>query len=99
MKNKKVLIGVILTVVIIVIAVIATVIFISNKEQEDVKTFFSDYFNLINDKNYEELYSKVASMNMSKEDFVARNENIYEEIDSSNIRISVNNIKKTEKMD
>ena len=96
MKNKKVLIGVILTVVIIVIAVIATVIFISNKEQEDVKTFFSDYFNLINDKNYEELYSKVASMNMSKEDFVARNENIYEGIDSSNIRISVNNVEKTD---
>ena len=96
MKNKKVLIGVILTVVIIVIAVIATVIFISNKEQEDVKTFFSDYFNLINDKNYEELYSKVASMNMSKEDFVARNENIYEGIDNSNIRISVNNVEKTD---
>ena len=96
MKNKKVLIGVILTVVIIVIAVITTVIFISNKEQEDVKTFFSDYFNLINDKNYEELYSKVASMNMSKEDFVARNENIYEGIDSSNIRISVNNVEKTD---
>ena len=96
MKNKKVLIGVILTVVIIVIAVIATVIFISNKEQEDVKTLLSDYFNLINDKNYEELYSKVASMNMSKEDFVARNENIYEGIDSSNIRISVNNVEKTD---
>ena len=96
MKNKKVLIGVILIVVIIVIAVITTVIFISNKEQEDVKTFFSDYFNLINDKNYEELYSKVASMNMSKEDFVARNENIYEGIDSSNIRISVNNVEKTD---
>ncbi len=96
MKNKKVLIGVILTVVIILIAVIATVIFISNKEQEDVKTLLSDYFNLINDKNYEELYSKVASMNMSKEDFVARNENIYEGIDSSNIRINVNNVEKTD---
>ena len=96
MKNKKVLIGVILTVVIIVIAVITTVIFISNKEQEDVKTLLSDYFNLINDKNYEELYSKVASMNMSKEDFVARNENIYEGIDSSNIRINVNNVEKTD---
>ena len=96
MKNKKVLIGVIIAIVVIVIAIVATVIIMGNKEQEETKELINDYFGLINNKSYEELYSKVASMNMSEEDFVTRNQNIYEGIDSSNIQIEISNVEKVD---
>ena len=35
-------------------------------------------------------------MNMSKEDFVTRNQNIYEGIDASNIQVEINNIEKVD---
>ena len=96
MKNKKVLIGVIIAIVVIVIAIVATVIIMGNKEQEEAKGLLNDYFGLINNKSYEDLYSKVASMNMSEEDFVTRNQNIYEGIDSSNIQIEISNVEKVD---
>ena len=94
MKNKKVLIGVIRAVVVIVIAVVAAVIIIGNKEQEEAKNLLNDYFSLINNKSYDEMYEKTASMNTSQEDFVKRNQNIYEGIDASNIQIEISNVEK-----
>ena len=94
MKNKKVLIGVIIAVVVIVIAVVAAVIIIGNKEQEEAKNLLNDYFSLINNKSYDEMYEKTASMNTSQEDFVKRNQNIYEGIDASNIQIEISNVEK-----
>ena len=96
MKNKKVLIGIIIAVVVIVIGIVAAVIIMGNKEQEEAKGLLNDYFSLINNKSYEELYSKVAAMNMSEEDFVTRNQNIYEGIDSSNIQIEITNVEKAD---
>ena len=96
MKNKKVLIGIIIAVVVIVIGIVAAVIIMGNKEQEEAKGLLNDYFSLINNKSYEELYSKVAAMNMSEEDFVTRNQNIYEGIDSSNIQIEISNVEKVD---
>lgn len=96
MKNKKVLIGVIIAVVVIVIAVVAAVIIIGNKEQEEAKNLLNDYFSLINNKSYDEMYEKTASMNTSKDDFVTRNKNIYEGIDASDIQIEINNVEKAD---
>ena len=96
MKNKKVLIGIIIAVVVIVIGIVAAVIIMGNKEQEEAKGLLNDYFSLINNKSYEELYSKVAAMNMSEKDFVTRNQNIYEGIDSSNIQIEITNVEKAD---
>ena len=94
MKNKKVLIGVIIAIVVIVIAVVSTVIIIGNKEQEEAKNLLNDYFSLINNKSYDGMYEKTASMNTSKDDFVTRNKNIYEGIDASNIQIEISNVEK-----
>ena len=95
MKNKKVLIGVIIAVIVIAI-IIAAVIIIGNKEQEEAKGLLNDYFSLINNKSYEEMYSKVASMNTSKDDFISRNQNIYEGIDASDIQIEINDVEKAD---
>lgn len=96
MKKKKVLIGVIVL-VIIVVAIILGVVIIQNNEKDKVKDLVTEYFSLVNDKNYDELYSKVASMNMSKDDFIARNKNIYEGIDCANIEINIKNLEKADK--
>lgn len=96
MEKKKVLIGVIVL-VIIVVAIIIGVVIIQNNEKEKVKDLVTEYFSLVNDKNYDELYSKVASMNMSKDDFIARNKNIYEGIDCANIEINIKNVEKADK--
>ena len=96
MEKKKVLIGVIVL-VIIVVAIILGVVIIQNNEKDKVKDLVTEYFSLVNDKNYDELYSKVASMNMSKDDFVTRNKNIYEGIDCANIEINIKNVEKADK--
>ena len=96
MEKKKVLIGVIVL-VIIVVAIILGVVIIQNTEKDKVKDLVTEYFSLVNDKNYDELYSKVASMNMSKDDFVTRNKNIYEGIDCANIEINIKNVEKADK--
>lgn len=95
MEKKKVLIGVIVL-VIIVVAIILGVVIIQNTEKDKVKDLVTEYFSLVNDKNYDELYSKVASMNMSKDDFVTRNKNIYEGIDCANIEINIKNVEKAD---
>ena len=97
MKNKKVLIAVIIIAIILVIGILATIIVLGNKEQEEAKQLLTDYASLINDKNYDEMYSKVASMNTSKEDFISRNKNIYEGIDCENLEITINSIEKADK--
>ena len=96
MEKKKVLIGVIVL-VIIVVAIILGVVIIQNNEKDKVKDLVTEYFSLVNDKNYDELYSKVASMNMSKDDFITRNKNIYEGIDCTNIEINIKTVEKADK--
>ena len=93
MKNKKIIIGIIAIVLIIVIAIISFII-IKDNEQKQVSNLLIEYFNLINDQNYDAMYEKVASMNLSKDIFLARNKNIYEGIDAKNIKIEIEQIEK-----
>ena len=93
MKNKRVLIGIIV-VVLIIIAIIAGIIII-NMPKEKPEEILNSYFSAINDKKYEEMYNYLTSSskeNINQEDFVKRNQNIYEGIDSSNIKINVKEV-------
>ena len=93
MKNKRVLIGII-AVVLIIILIIAGIIII-NMPKEKPEEVLNSYFSDINDKKYEEMYNYLDSSskeNISQEDFVTRNQNIYEGIDSSNIKINVKEV-------
>ena len=38
------------------------------------------------------MYNRIETINMSKEDFITRNKNIYEGIDSSNIKVEISEI-------
>ena len=96
MKNKKVTIGIIIIVLAIMIGII-TLILLNKQAEKQAKQTLEEYISFINEKNYEAMYEKVASMNMSKEDFIKRNKNIYEGIDSSDIKIEITEIKKEAK--
>ncbi len=93
MKNKKVIIATII--IILVIGMIGVGIIITKKQSEEkAKQALTEFIGFLNDKNYEAMYEKVIPINMSKEDFINRNKNIYEGIDSSDIKIEIQKIEK-----
>ena len=96
MKNKKIIVAIII--IILIIAITGVSIFTINKKNEEkAKQTLTEFIQLINDKNYEAMYGKVVSMNMSQEDFIKRNKNIYEGIDSNDIKIEIQKVEKQEK--
>lgn len=97
-NNKKLKIIIIAIALIIVIAIIATVVIINlkNQEIEKQKQALTNYIALINDKNYDEMYNKISTTsqsNISSEDFVKRNKNIYEGIDAENVKVEIGEFK------
>lgn len=93
MKNKKVLIGII--VIILIIVGIVTGIVIANMPKEKPEEVLNKYFSAINEKKYEEMYTYLTTSSqnsISQEDFITRNKNIYEGIDSSNIKIEIKEV-------
>ena len=88
MKNKKTVI--IAIVIILAIAVIVGAIFIINKKAPKPEEALSTYISLLNEQKYEEMYSMISEYSksqISQEDFIKRNKNIYEGIDAYDIKI------------
>ncbi len=95
MKDKKIVIGILLAIVIL-IGIIATIIII-NKKSEKPEDIFQTYISLINEQKYEEMYNLISEKSkeeIKQEDFIKRNKNIYEGIDAVNINIEITNIEK-----
>lgn len=93
MKNKKLLIGVI--VVVFILIVIATAIIIINQNSNKPQELLSSYMELVNNQKYEEMYNMISESSkadISQEDFIKRNKNIYEGIDAVNINIEISEI-------
>lgn len=93
LKNKKVVIGIVIA-IFVVLAILATVWVINRQNEEKIKQTLMDFIGEINEKNYEAMYQKVITSNMSQEDFITKNQNIYEGIDSSDIKIEISKIEK-----
>ena len=89
MKNKKLIIGIVL---IIVIVAIVIGVFLINKNQTKPEDTLNTYISLINEQKYEEMYNLIsenAKSQITQEDFITRNKNIYEGIDAYDIKITV----------
>ena len=98
MKNKKGLISglVILLVMVIIIVTVITL----NLNKENPEDVLNTYIAYINDKNYDGMYELLSSSSkssISKEDFITKNKNIYEGIDSLDIKIDIKETKKESK--
>lgn len=96
MKNKKIIIIITIVILVIILGIVAF-LFLQKQEKQKVSQLMQNYITNINEKNYEAMYEKVASMNMSKEDFIARNQNIYEGIDGTNLQIEIQEITKKDR--
>lgn len=98
MKNKK---GLIIGLVILLIMVIIIVTVITlNLNKENPEDVLNTYITYINDKNYDGMYDLLSSSSkssISKEDFITKNKNIYEGIDSLDIKIDIKETKKESK--
>ena len=99
MKNKKVLI-VVLVIILILFIIIGGIFFFKNKEEKLAKQTVVDFVNLINEKQYDQMYELLTEQsknNVNKENFVKRNQNIYEGIDATNIKVDIQECKKQDK--
>ena len=95
-SSKKTVVVTIIILLILAIAIICGVVYM-NTPKEKSEDVLAKYFSLLNEKNYTELYSLISSESknkISEEDFVKRNQNIYEGIDAVNIKIEITNKEK-----
>ena len=98
MKNKKgLIIGLVILLVVVIIIVTVITLNLNKENPEDV---LNTYIAYINDKNYDGMYELLSSSSkssISKEDFITKNKNIYEGIDSLDIKIDIKETKKESK--
>lgn len=77
-------------ILIIVILAFAIIFCFSKRNSQNPEDILKQYFSLIGQKKYEDLYDLVElPEEYTKEDFLARNKNIYEGIDATNIKIDI----------
>ena len=91
-KNIYMFIGVGVVVIPLIICGIA--LFMYNKSHKP-EYKLTEYVNLINAKDYEKMYELTdgeTKKTISKDDFIARNKNIYEGIQASDIKVEVKNV-------
>lgn len=97
MKNKKILIGIII-IAIIIIAIIT--LFIINKTEKPDQVL-QDYFTKISEEKYEEAYemlSESAKNKIAKDTFVKKNDSIYNGIDMTDLKTEITNVENNEKI-
>lgn len=97
MKNKKILIG-----IIIITSVIIGIItfFIINKTEKPDQVL-QDYFTKISEEKYEEAYemlSESAKNKIAKDIFVKKNDSIYKGIDMTDLKTEITNVENNEKI-
>lgn len=97
MKNKKILIG-----IIIITSVIIGIItfFIINKTEKPDQVL-QDYFTKISEEKYEgayEMLSESAKNKIAKDTFVKKNDSIYKGIDMTDLKTEITNVENNEKI-
>lgn len=97
MRNKKILIG-----IIIITSVIIGIItfFIINKTEKPDQVL-QDYFTKISEEKYEEAYemlSESAKNKIAKDTFVKKNDSIYKGIDMTDLKTEITNVENNEKI-
>ena len=102
MKSKKFIIIVISIILILAISVgIGITIYFNNKPKNKPENVLQTFASNINDKKYEDMYSLLSSKskaNISEEDFIKRNKNIYEGIEAKNFSVDIQSIENEKKL-
>lgn len=97
MSNKKKLyIGMGILVIVIPLIISGVLLFRYNSANKP-EDKLSEYISLLSSKNYEGMYEMISNeskLNISKDDFIARNKNIYEGIEANDINIQIKSVEK-----
>ena len=92
---KKKLFIIIPIVVVIILIAISLIIYLNNVNSQKPEDILKQYFSLIEQEKYEEMYNLVnLPEDYSKDDFLARNKNIYQGIEANNIQIEIQTVEK-----
>lgn len=95
-KNIFVIIG---AGIVIVPLLICAILYIVYNRTHTPEKKWNEYVVLLQNKEYDKMYDlldSTAQAKISREDFVARNKNIYEGIEAKNIEISINSVSKSD---
>lgn len=93
--NKKVIVGIIVAVVIIAIIGGVVAFWVLNQPKTNPEDIWQSYISLINEQKYEEMYEMLtedSKAQISQEDFIKRNKNIYEGIDMTNMKAEITSV-------
>lgn len=94
--NKKIVIGIVVTIIVIVFAVAGGVIaYRMTRDTSKPEDVLIKYVGYVNEQNYEEMYKLLTNDSkeqISQEDFISRNKNIYEGIDMTDMKIEITNV-------
>lgn len=93
--NKKIIIPIIISIVII--AIIGITVFAIQKNKAKPDEIWQKYVTCLNEQKYDEMYDMLteeAKGRIEKETFVTRNKNIYEGMDMADMKVEIQNIEK-----
>ena len=91
--NKKIII-IAITILIIICAIVGVIIYINSTKEKPEDTL-NTYISLINEQKYEEMYNmitKESKSQITQEEFIKRNKNIYEGIDAYDIKVTISEV-------
>ena len=89
-RSKKIIIIVGIALVVIIAAVVTT-LYIINKDQNKPEEVLNAYIDCLKNKDYEGMYALISDSTkerVDKDTYIARNKNIFEGIEATNIEIS-----------
>lgn len=95
--NQKRVIGIIVAILIIALIVGGITVFVINKNKTKPENIWTQYISYINEQKYEEMYEMITEdtkAQITKEDFINRNKNIYDGIDMTDMQIEILSIEK-----
>ena len=94
--SKKVIITIIIILILVLgIAGRVTAYFLLNQVKENPGDIWQQYISLITGQKYEEMYNMItdsSKQQITQEDFITRNKNIYEGIDMANLNVQISNV-------
>ena len=92
--NKKIIIGIVIAVLLVAI-IGGVAFFMLSKSKTKPEDIWQNYISCINEQKYEEMYEMLteeSKAQISQEDFIKRNKNIYEGIDMTNMQIEITGV-------
>lgn len=93
--SKKVVVGIIVAVIVVAIIGGVVAFWMLNRPRTNPEDIWQNYISLINEQKYEEMYAMLtedSKSQISQEDFIKRNKNIYEGIDMTNMKAEITSV-------